>query len=77
MSNTSKVEPDFLEKTLLEPISKLTQHPLTESTTEKEVKSAYKKLAMRHHPDKGGKQAKFVEVTEAKNKCLAWIAKRN
>jgi len=39
-----------------------------------EVKSAYKKLAILHHPDKGGKQEKFVEITESKNKCLNWLS---
>ena len=59
------------------PTEELSVLGLTESATEDDVKSAYKALAMRHHPDKGGKQAKFVEITEAKNKCLAWIAKKN
>lgn len=32
---------------------------------EKEIKRAYKKLAMKHHPDKGGDEAKFKEISAA------------
>mmetsp|Transcript_20023 Transcript_20023/g.29688 ORF Transcript_20023/g.29688 Transcript_20023/m.29688 type:complete len:343 (-) Transcript_20023:71-1099(-) len=30
-----------------------------------EVKKAYRKLALRHHPDKGGSESKFKEISEA------------
>jgi len=30
-----------------------------------EVKKAFRKLAQKHHPDKGGEEAKFKEITEA------------
>jgi hypothetical protein len=58
------------------PTAELAVLGLTESATETDVKEAFKTLAMRHHPDKGGKQSKFVEATEAKNKCLVWLAKK-
>ena len=32
-----------------------------------ELKRAYKKLAMQHHPDRGGDQRKFQEINEAYN----------
>lgn len=38
------------------------------------VKNAYRSLVMIHHPDKGGNSIKFVEVTDAKNKCLAYLS---
>ena len=41
--------------------------------TKEQVQAAYKKLALKHHPDKGGKQEDFVAITEAKNKVLNWI----
>lgn len=33
--------------------------------TEKEIKKAYKRMAMKHHPDRGGSQEMFVKVREA------------
>ena len=35
------------------------------NASDAEVKKAYRKLAMQHHPDKGGDQAKFKEITAA------------
>jgi len=46
---------------------------VVDGVTEDDVKSAYKKLALKHHPDKGGSKEKFVELTEAKNKCLIYF----
>ena len=33
--------------------------------TKDDVKKAFRKLAQKHHPDKGGEEAKFKEITEA------------
>jgi len=41
-----------------------------------EVKKAYRKLARLHHPDKGGDQAKMVEVTEAYDTLKKVFARR-
>merc|ERR1719460_1518119 len=35
------------------------------SASEPEVKKAYRKLAVKHHPDKGGDAEKFKEITRA------------
>lgn len=35
------------------------------SASPEEIKAAYRKLAMKHHPDKGGDQKKFQTITEA------------
>lgn len=35
------------------------------SASQDEIKKSYRKLAMKHHPDKGGDENKFKEITEA------------
>jgi hypothetical protein len=43
------------------------------TATVDEVKSSYRALSLKHHPDRGGKQEEFIALTEAKNKCLAYF----
>jgi len=38
---------------------------VSEKATNKEIKKAYKKLAMQYHPDKGGDEKKFKEISAA------------
>lgn len=38
---------------------------LSPGASEKEIKSAFRKLAKQHHPDAGGDEAKFKEINEA------------
>ena len=38
---------------------------VSKDASEAEIKKAYRKLAMKHHPDKGGDQEKFKEISEA------------
>ncbi len=47
----------------------------SKNATVDDVKKAYRKLSLEHHPDKGGNKEKFIEITEAKNKCLNWLEK--
>jgi len=35
------------------------------SASEADIKKAYRKLAVKHHPDKGGDPEKFKEITHA------------
>lgn len=35
------------------------------TASQEEIKKAYRKLAMRYHPDKGGDESKFKEINEA------------
>lgn len=35
------------------------------SATQDDIKKAYRKLAMKHHPDRGGDSKKFQEIQEA------------
>ena len=47
--------------------------PHSEKIAEGDVKEAFRKLSMQHHPDKGGSREKFEEIVEAKNKCIEYI----
>jgi len=38
---------------------------VSESATPEEIKKAYKKLAIQHHPDKGGDEETFKKISEA------------
>ena len=38
---------------------------VNKSASPEELKRAYKKLAMQHHPDRGGDQKTFQEINEA------------
>lgn len=38
---------------------------VSKSASDKEIKSAFRKLAQKYHPDRGGDEAKFKEVSEA------------
>lgn len=38
---------------------------VSRNATEKDIKTAFRKLAAKHHPDKGGDSKKFVEIKEA------------
>ena len=38
---------------------------VSKSASEKDIKRAYKKATLKHHPDKGGDASKFKEIQEA------------
>ena len=38
---------------------------VTKNATDQEIKKAYRKLALKHHPDRGGDPEKFKEINKA------------
>src|SRR6056300_605110 len=38
---------------------------VSKNASEKEIRSAYKKKSMQHHPDRGGNEEQFKKVNEA------------
>ena len=38
---------------------------VNENATQEEIKKTYRKLAMEHHPDKGGNEETFKKISEA------------
>ena len=38
---------------------------VTESATQDEIKKSYRKLAVEHHPDKGGNEETFKNISQA------------
>ena len=38
---------------------------INKSSSQEDIKRAYRKLAMKHHPDKGGDEAEFKKINEA------------
>jgi hypothetical protein len=63
----------FLGSIKSKPVESFIKLGLNDNATIDEVKSAYRGLSKIHHPDTGGKQQDFLEITEAKNKCLAFL----
>jgi hypothetical protein len=68
---------DFLLASMIKdnkPIESFKVLGLDSEASTDDVKNAYRQLSMQHHPDKGGNSDKFIEITEAKNKCLAYLS---
>ena len=45
---------------------------LPTTASEDDIKTKFRELAMKYHPDKGGDKDKFTVLLEHKNKCLKW-----
>lgn len=48
---------------------------LPETATSDEIKKRFREMSMTLHPDHGGKQEDFIQLTEHKNRCLKWANK--
>lgn len=44
-----------------------------ETATIEDVNIAFRKLALLHHPDKGGDASKFQTIMESKNRCIMYL----
>ena len=56
------------------PTSSFAVLELSVDAKEDEVKTAFRKLSLQHHPDKGGSNEKFLEIVEAKNKVMSYLS---
>ena len=45
---------------------------LTRTNLESKIKSAYRRQAMKHHPDLGGSRETFIKIQEAYEKLVQW-----
>lgn len=50
---------------------------LDKDATPDQVRKAYRELAIKYHPDRGGKQEDFVRVNDAYNKAMKWAQDHN
>lgn len=48
---------------------------LPTTANEDAIKTKFRELAMKYHPDKGGDKDKFTSLLEHKNKCLKWATR--
>lgn len=40
-----------------------------------DIQKKFRELALKAHPDRGGSQEKFIELTNHRNKCLKWASR--
>ena len=50
---------------------------LPSTASELDIKSKYKEMALKMHPDRGGNQEDFTKLIDAKNRCLKWCSIKN
>jgi hypothetical protein len=73
------------EELLFAQLRKMSQHlvpqecfntlGLPPSSTADQINKKFKQLALQHHPDMGGDHQTFVNIIDAKNRCLAFLSK--
>jgi hypothetical protein len=60
----------------VKPIESFVILGLDASADQQQVKTAYRKASLKHHPDVGGNKEGFLRITDAKNKCLAYLGQQ-
>lgn len=48
---------------------------LTVDATVDDIQKKFRELALKAHPDRGGSQEKFIELTNHRNRCLKWASR--
>lgn len=48
---------------------------LTVDATVDDIQKRFRELALKAHPDRGGSQEKFIELTNHRNRCLKWASR--
>lgn len=48
---------------------------LTVDATPDDIQKKFRELALKAHPDRGGSQEKFIELTNHRNRCLKWASR--
>ena len=48
---------------------------LTIDATPDDIQKRFRELALKAHPDRGGSQEKFIELTNHRNRCLKWASR--
>lgn len=48
---------------------------LTIDATPDDIQKKFRELALKAHPDRGGSQEKFIELTNHRNRCLKWASR--
>lgn len=48
---------------------------LAVDATVDDIQKKFRELALKAHPDRGGSQEKFIELTNHRNRCLKWASR--
>lgn len=48
---------------------------LTVDATPDDIQKRFRELTLKAHPDRGGSQEKFIELTNHRNRCLKWASR--
>ena len=57
------------------PIDSFAYLGLAIDATVDDIQKKFRELALKAHPDRGGSQEKFIELTNHRNRCLKWASR--